>query len=190
MRLQPLAASLILCSAVAASGCRGEKPADGSAERLGGDSGAPRRAADDWAMGHHGIGSVQVGATAAGSRAAFGEAFSPDSVAKGCHHVVVSGAPGRVLAMVVDGRIVRVETRDSSIVTDRGARIGDAEARIDSLYSGRVTVEPHKYVNGHYLIVAPETSDSTRLIFETDGARVMSFRAGLLPAVAWVEGCS
>jgi hypothetical protein len=93
--------------------------------------------------------------------------------------------------MVVDGRVARVETQDSAVATDRGGRVGDSESRIDSLYSGRVTVEPHKYVNGHYLIVAPETAgDSSRIIFETDGARVTRLRAGLLPAVGWVEGCS
>jgi hypothetical protein len=184
MRISPLAASLIF--AAAAVGCQGDQ----SAGRPAGDSVAARPAADEWAMAHHGIGPVHVGTTAADSRAAFGEGFSPDSVAKGCHHVAVSGAPGRVLAMVVDGRITRIETRDTAIVTDRGAKIGDSEARIDSLYSGRVTVEPHKYVNGHYLVVAAETPDSSRIIFETDGARVTSFRAGLLPSVAWVEGCS
>ena len=90
--------------------------------------------------------------------------------------------------MVRDGRVVRVE-RDTHVRHDRGKN-RRYRARIDSLYSGRVTVEPHKYINGHYLIIAPETSDSTRIIFETDGARVTSVRAGLLPAVAWVEGCS
>ena len=35
------------------------------------------------------------------------------------------------------------------------------------------------------------TADSAyRLIFETDGQRVTEYRAGLLPAVEWVEGCS
>jgi hypothetical protein len=186
MTISRLSAALALTS-FAAVACTTEKreaprPADSS------PTAAP---AEEWSISHRGIGPLRVGATVAEARSAFGAAFSPDSVAKGCHHVGVSGSPGRVLAMVVDGRVARVETQDSAVATDRGGRVGDSEARIDSLYSGRVTVEPHKYVNGHYLIVAPETAgDSSRIIFETDGARVTRLRAGLLPAVGWVEGCS
>jgi hypothetical protein len=174
---------------LAAVACTTEKRAAPEA----GDSSPATAPVEEWSISHRGIGPLRVGATVAEARSAFGTAFSPDSVAKGCHHVAVSGSgsPGRVLAMVVDGRVVRVETQDSAVVTDRGGRVGDSESRIDSLYSGRVTVEPHKYVNGHYLIVAPEVAgDSSRIIFETDGARVTRLRAGLLPAVAWVEGCS
>lgn len=93
--------------------------------------------------------------------------------------------------MIVDGRVVRIEVKDSLVATDRGARVGDGEARIDSLYRGMVTVEPHKYTDGHYLVVTPAAADSgLRLIFETDGSRVTEFRVGRLPEVAWVEGCS
>ena len=61
-----------------------------------------------------------------------------------------------------------------------------------ALYSGRVTVEPHKYTDGHYLVVRPSApADSAfRLIFETDGTRVTRFRSGLQPQVAWIEGCA
>ncbi len=94
--------------------------------------------------------------------------------------------------MVVDGRIARIEVKNSAVATATGAGVGDSEARIHALYPGRVQVRPHKYTDGHYLIVRPEaTSDSAnRLIFETDGRHVLEYRAGLLPAVAWVEGCS
>jgi hypothetical protein len=186
MQVLRLSVALMFAAAVV-TGCRMEKR---EAPRAG-DSSPATAPAEEWAMTHRGIGPVRVGATAVDAGGAFGAAFSPDSVARGCHHVVVSGSPGRVLAMVVDGRVARVETADSAVATDRGGRVGDSESRIDSLYSGRVTVEPHKYVNGHYLIIAPETAtDSSRIIFETDGARVTRVRAGLLPAVAWVEGCA
>ena len=35
-----------------------------------------------------------------------------------------------------------------------------------------------------------EARDGVAIIFETDGAEVTSFRAGRLPPVRWVEGCS
>ena len=57
---------------------------------------------------------------------------------------------------------------------------------------GRVTVQPHKYTNGHYLVVRSATAADTthRIIFETDGKVVTRFRSGRMPEVAWVEGCS
>jgi hypothetical protein len=155
----------------------------------------PERPADtapieDWSVSVGGIGALRVGMTVEEARAALGPGFGPDSTA-GCHHAPVEGAPGRVLAMIVDGRVARIEVKDSLVATDRGARIGDDEARIDSLYRGMVTVEPHKYTDGHYLVVTPAAADSgLRLIFETDGSRVTEYRAGRLPEVAWVEGCS
>jgi hypothetical protein len=60
----------------------------------------------------------------------------------------------------------------------------------NSLYAPAVHREPHKYVDGSYLIV-PSARDSTRqLVFETDGRVVTALRAGMLPMVRWVEGCS
>ena len=126
------------------------------------------------------------------ARAALGGTLAVPDSAAACTHVELPGAPGEVLAMLVDGRIARLEVKDDAIATDRGARVGDGEARIDSLYAGRVRVEPHEYGDGHYLVVGPEGSaDGTpRLIFETDGGRVLEYRVGVLPAAAWVEGCS
>ena len=92
----------------------------------------------------------------------------------------------------IDGRLARIEVKDGLVATGRGARVGDSEARIDSLYAGSLAIAPHKYTDGHYLVVTPPGGGAKRhrLIFETDGQRVLEYRAGALPAVAWVEGCS
>jgi hypothetical protein len=44
---------------------------------------------------------------------------------------------------------------------------------------------------GHYLtVVPPSSADATyRIIFETDGKRVVNYSAGLKPQVEYVEGC-
>jgi hypothetical protein len=89
--------------------------------------------------------------------------------------------------MVVDGRIARVDVENQSIATGAGARIGDSEARIKRLYP-QVEVTPHKYVRGHYLTAMP--AGEYRIIFETDGVRVTRYRAGRMPEVKWIEGCS
>lgn len=97
-----------------------------------------------------------------------------------------------LLVMIIGDRVARVDVQDSTVQTSLGARIGDTEAAIRTKYAGRVAATPHKYSDGKYLTVSPASpSDSTyRLVFETDGQHVTRYRAGLLPAVGWVEGCS
>jgi hypothetical protein len=100
--------------------------------------------------------------------------------------------PPGVRVMLEDARVVRVEVDSGSVPTPEGARIGDTEARIQQLYSGRVQVQPHKYTDGHYLVVRPAAaSDTTHLLlFETDGRVVTRFRGGQRPQVEYVEGCA
>lgn len=153
---------------------------------------AIRQADSSWVATPRGLGALRTGATVAEAWRALGEGTSaPDSL-ESCDHVAVPGAPGSVLAMIVDGHVARIEVKDDAIATDRGARVGDSEARVQQLYGERLSVQPHKYTDGHYLVVTPEAAaDSAyRLIFETDGARVLEYRVGLLPSVGWVEGCS
>src|SRR5688572_3500789 len=57
-----------------------------------------------------------------------------------------------LLVMFVDGLVARVDVIGGSIATEAGARVGDAEARIRALYPD-ARVEPHKYTDGHYLVV-------------------------------------
>ena len=55
-----------------------------------------------------------------------------------------------------------------------------------------VRVEPHPYDGpvGQYLIVDALDAPGLRLIYETDGDRVTSFRAGRRDAVDLIEGCA
>ena len=167
-------------------GACGEDPAPDTERAVAGG-----RTDGAWVVAPTGIGALRAGMSLPEARAVLGRLPEPDTP-EGCAHVWVPGPPGRVLAMVVDGRIVRFEIADSATATDRGVRVGDSEQRVESVYRGRIRREPHKYIDGHYLVVTPEDpADSAfRLIFETDGERVTEYRAGLLPAVAWVEGCS
>jgi hypothetical protein len=92
--------------------------------------------------------------------------------------------------MIEDGKVVRVEVRRGDVATSTGARIGDTEARIKTLYPN-VSVMPHKYTpGGHYLTFAPASSVDSEIVFETDGKRVVNYRAGLRPQVEYVEGCA
>jgi hypothetical protein len=146
----------------------------------------------------NGIGSIRVGMTVAEASRASGTKLvsSGDYVEKSCYYVQPQGAPKGLNFMVTDGRIARVDIyKPSSITTLSGAKIGDTEARIKALYPGQIKVTPHEYTGyqgGHYLTYIPkDKSDRNyRVVFETDGKRVTTFRAGKLPEVEYVEGCS
>ena len=140
-----------------------------------------------------GYGPVRVGMTTAEAARALGaelKLLGPKM--EPCHYIQATERPG-IAFMVIDGQIARIDVRpESPIRTAEGAAVGDAEDRIHALYPGRIEVQPHKYTAGHYLIVRPAAAadSSYRIIFETDGKRVTGYKAGRMPEVRWVEGCS
>ena len=145
----------------------------------------------------NGIGSVRVGMTIAEASKAAGTKLIRESGYEtnlSCFYVKPQGEPKDIGFMVTNKRISRVDVwNNKSIITLSGAKIGDTESRIKSLYPGQIQVTPHKYVEGgHDLIFIPKDAvdKNYRLLFETDGKRVTRFRAGKLPEVEFVEGCS
>ncbi len=78
------------------------------------------------------------------------------------------------------------------MATQSGIRVGDPEEKVHETYGDRVETETHEYdPEGSYLTFVPEDpSDNHRLVFETDGSQVTMMRAGQLPEVEYVEGCS
>jgi hypothetical protein len=143
----------------------------------------------------NGIGSVKVGMTlkqasiSAGTTLVRGNGYD-----NSCYYVTPRNKAADVSFMVTSGRIARIDvSRKSPITTLSGAKIGDTEAKIKSLYPGKIKVEPHNYVSGgHYLVFTPKDAEykNYRLVFETDGKRVTLIRAGKLPEASYVEGCS
>jgi hypothetical protein len=169
--------ALLLC--VLASGCGNETkaPADGR-----------------WQVSIQGYGPIRSGMTIPEATAAAGRQFtSPSPGMEECDYIhFLDDTTRAVLFMVSNGRIARVDINDSTISTNHGVRIGDPETRVYEAYPNRVTSEPHKYVEGHYLTVAPEAAADSGLaiVFETDGSRVTGYRSGRTPEVEYVEGCS
>lgn len=122
-----------------------------------------------------------------------GESLRADyDVFEGCDFVVPAAAPLGVSLMVLSDTVVRVDIDTGTVATQEGIRIGDTEARVLEAYRGHVTVEAHPYdgPEWHYLIVDPPADTLHRMIFETDGTNVTSFRAGLRDAVDLIEGCA
>jgi hypothetical protein len=141
----------------------------------------------------NGIGPIRVGMTIQQAEAsARTRLLSQGGKLGNCWYVKPQGGPRDISFMVISGQIARVDIDGNSrITTISGAKIGDSEDRIKSLYAVRIT--PHEYVRGgHYLTFIPtDTSDRQyRMVFETDGKRVKLIRAGRLPEVEYVEGCA
>lgn len=182
--ITPLAALLVLSC----------QPKDQPAADTARDT-TPAPQATAWTISPAGYGPVHAGMTLEQAVQAGGRAFGePQMGSEECDYFLFAGDSIRGSAhfMVVNGQIARVDVNDSTIATAEGARIGDTEQRIMELYPNRVTVQPHKYTDGHYLVVAPSSpADSGRnIIFETDGQRVTTYRAGRMPEVEYIEGCS
>ena len=142
----------------------------------------------------NGYGPARVGMSKAEAEQALGDTIDvgPSPPGASCAYATARHHGG-VAFMLIDGRIARVDARADSVRTEEGAGVGDPEQRIYYLYGGYVERQPHHYVDeGHYLIVRPPpgSDDTRRLIFETDGKVVTIFRAGRMPEVEWIEGCS
>jgi hypothetical protein len=202
-RQRRIAPVVLLLTAVACAGGTERAPATDSVARRPGagsstasSSATPAVApaaptATDSAVTEHGLGPLRAGMTVAEASKVLGGALvMPAETAAGCDYATWRGGPRGVHVMIDDGLIARVEIDSVGIATAAGARVGDTEERIRSLYPGRVTVTPHKYEDGHYLTVNAVDDSSFAIVFETSKGRVTRYRAGRRPAVEYVEGCS
>lgn len=168
-------------------GILGCKPAPPDNERR------PGEPAPGWSVTPRGVGPVETGWTLAQLNAALGEQLRPTyEINPECDYLDPAALPDGIGLMVLQDTIVRIDVDTTGIPTAEGAAVGDTEARVLELYQGRVEVMPHKYTGpeGHYLVVRWPADTLHLLIFETDGAKVLHYRAGRRPAVEYVEGCA
>lgn len=144
----------------------------------------------------NGINSVRVGMTITEAEKATGQRLlSPYNYEDDfCYYRQARGGPQGLNFMIIEGQIARIDVfGQSEITTISGAKIGDTEEKIKSLYGDKIKVSPHPYIKGHYLTYVPRSVEDSnyRVIFETnERGRVISFRSGRLPEVSWIEGCS
>ncbi len=153
----------------------------------------PEAEAEPWTIRLDGVGAVRFGMPLAQARAALGDSLIVAPPGGECGFAVPRGAPAGVRFMVEQGKVVRVDVDSSGVRTAAGAEVGMSEADVRDRYPVGLRVQSHKYnPKGRYLVVqGTEPADSARrLIFETDGQRVVRYRAGVTPAVEYVEGCA
>jgi hypothetical protein len=161
----------------------------GALAACGSQSGPPAVTGD-------GFGKMRFQMTVTEAEAALGHKLVPFVEGavedEACRYYKTDGALPNMAFMTADGVVVRLDVQPGSDqATDTGAKIGDSEAHVLELYKGRVEVQPHKYTGpeGHYLVVKGGDG-KVQLVFETDGAKVLNYRAGVEPQVQYVEGCS
>jgi hypothetical protein len=147
---------------------------------------APSPKVGEWEVTPTGIGSIKTGMSIEEAQVILHNDLIVPANLSECAFVKTKNGPKGVLFMVEQRHISRVDVTAGPTATSAGARVGDTEDRIKSLYSG-IVVSPHKYTDGHYLTYS---GNGGKIVFETDGSKVTRYRSGSSPSVDYVEGCS
>ena len=105
-----------------------------------------------------------------------------------CYMVFPQSRSKDLTFMIVSGRVARIDVYAPGIKADDGNHVGSSEADILQSYGDRASMSPNKYDKTKHDIVVT-TAPNSRFVFQTDGTKVLNYRSGVLPAVAFVEGC-
>jgi hypothetical protein len=176
--------------------CERSRPPDSS----GGESAKSAPIGGDitqWTVRPDSFGRLPLGIPLVEANAVLGESLPTESKFSSCANVRSPKMPRGVTLMIERDsvgapiRVERINIDSAGVRTAEGASVGDTEEHVKQVYGDRLRVEPHKYTGptGHYLIVQTVGDSLHRIVFETDGQRVLRFRAGRRPAVDYVEGC-
>lgn len=138
------------------------------------------------------LGPVKIGMTTSQASKTLGVPVTRDVGYEGndCYYASPKRGMKDVAFMMSGKVIVRIDINSKEYATDKGAKIGDTEARIKRLYKGMYKVYPHKYIENAHDIEVLMKGGKYSIIFETDGRRVTRFRVGKTEQVGYVEGCS
>ena len=135
-----------------------------------------------------GLGALKLGQA---PDAASGWAERGAQASDTCRLVSNPDFPG-VYGIVEGGRVARVTVAGQSPVTFvEGIGVGSTRAQVDGAFPG-FAEEPHKYVDGGVYLTAPNAASgdpAVRLELDATG-KVTSMHVGVMPVLAYVEGCS
>ena len=166
--------AVMLVVAALASACnKGEEKA---VKGRTGPNGTQHDSVSDLALSEDGLGQIQVGMTLEDA-VNMGLLNENPNMNPRCDFVfpaVGAGIPEGVSAMIVKGKIARIDVDTGSITTEDGAKIGDTEERIRGIYGDELKVEPHKYIEGgHYLTVMGDSASAGKATSSSAPRRIL-----------------
>jgi hypothetical protein len=157
------------------------------------------------------VGPVVVGMTLDQVAAAAGVALTrqPDfdqaMLEKKCAYVSPATIPGYspppesgnkspLAFMIVDGKLARIDVLGGDFATDKGIKVGSAESAVTDAYGGGSPLPPRAFVGPpyRYLTASPKDEEDRgyKMVFESDGAKVVNYRVGKEPEVENRQGCT
>jgi hypothetical protein len=136
-----------------------------------------------------GIAPLTFGMTVAQAQPAIGTRLLTESggaPSGECFYVKPERGPAGVFMMVSKSTIERVDIRSGNVKTRSGLGIGTT---LDQL---KTALKEQLQINGNTATFVPTSANDAnyRVIFETDGAKVITYRAGKVPEVNNPVGCS
>jgi len=135
-----------------------------------------------------GIGPLTFGMTVALAQPAIGTRLLTESGGAPfgeCYYVKPEKGPAGVFMMVSKSTIERVDIRSGNVKTRSGLGVGTT---LDQL---KTALKDQLQINGNTAVFVPTSANDAnyRVIFETDGAKVLTYRAGKVPEVSNPVGC-
>lgn len=144
-------------------------------------------AAAPGALSAEGVGGIRFGMKLAeAEQAAGGKATLPTPFDPACSMVRFASLP-RLRFMVEQGVVARADA-EPGVENTLGIAVGDALAQIRAAHPD-AQVTAHKYDPNGHTITFPSADGRAAIIAEESGGKLTRIRAGLQPAVAYVETC-
>ena len=139
-----------------------------------------------------GIDRVTFGMTVEEAQRAAGTRFTLVTPRGECFLATPDDAPTGITFWIVESTLERVDVDTPAITTRSGAGLGDSEARILELFGERIHTRPLADGSGNLLAYVPKdfSDRQFRVMFQTDGERVVRMWSGRLPWAEWMAGCS
>lgn len=133
-----------------------------------------------------GIDVVVFGMTIAQAEQALGGTLVPVSelTDEECYQVRPGGGPAGVELTVTAGTLERVDISNDTITTRSGAGVGMTEVDLLALFGESLTSTANGAGNTIVFTPSDPGDAAFRVIFETDGTVITSFRSGRVP---WIE---
>jgi hypothetical protein len=105
-----------------------------------------------------------------------------------------TGRKSPLAFMMVDEKLARIDILGGDFATELGVKVGSTEQQVLAAYGRGSPLPPRDFIGPpyRYLTASPrnQADRDFRIVFETDGAKVVKYQVGKLPEVEFKAGCS